>query len=226
MKHIHFVRHGENPANLTREFSYKLIDYSLTPIGILQAQQTAEYFADKGIDAVFTSPLKRAAETAQIIASRIHAPVYCLEDFREINVGDLEIPPVTAEKWAINHQVFQSWLRGERSACYPNGEDHFTLTERFMRGMKTVFQHQHGGQNYIIVAHGGILGASISTLCPQVSRETMLTLHHNCSISEVLVEGNNGTLRGEILTWAQMNHLSGAAITHNSGLPEKDEMLK
>jgi broad specificity phosphatase PhoE len=43
------VRHGENPANLNNEFSYKLVDYSLILKGRLQAQQTAEYFRDKNI---------------------------------------------------------------------------------------------------------------------------------------------------------------------------------
>ena len=38
---IYLVRHGENRANLTKEFSYRLVDYPLTEKGILQAQQTA-----------------------------------------------------------------------------------------------------------------------------------------------------------------------------------------
>ncbi len=39
---LYVVRHGENPANLNREFSYKLIDYSLTPKGFRQAEDTDE----------------------------------------------------------------------------------------------------------------------------------------------------------------------------------------
>ena len=41
---IYLVRHGENTANITKEFSYKLVDYSLTAKGVQQAEQTAEYF--------------------------------------------------------------------------------------------------------------------------------------------------------------------------------------
>ena len=44
---LYFVRHGENPANLTREFSYKMVDYPLTENGIQQAEQTAAYFASR-----------------------------------------------------------------------------------------------------------------------------------------------------------------------------------
>jgi broad specificity phosphatase PhoE len=47
MTTLYLVRHGENLANITKEFSYRAVDYPLTPKGILQAEQTAEYFAAK-----------------------------------------------------------------------------------------------------------------------------------------------------------------------------------
>ncbi len=43
---IYLVRHGENVANLTKEFSHRKVDHSLTPKGRLQAKQTAAYFKD------------------------------------------------------------------------------------------------------------------------------------------------------------------------------------
>ena len=44
---------GENLANLTREFSHRLVDYPLTEKGVLQAEQTAEHLKNKGISAIF-----------------------------------------------------------------------------------------------------------------------------------------------------------------------------
>ena len=72
MHTIYWVRHGENKANITKEFSYKYVDYSLTPKGIQQAQQTARFFRNKNIQTIYTSPLKRAVETAEIIARALH----------------------------------------------------------------------------------------------------------------------------------------------------------
>ncbi len=43
---IYLVRHGENVANLTKEFSHRKVDHSLTPKGRLQAEQIAAYFKD------------------------------------------------------------------------------------------------------------------------------------------------------------------------------------
>src|SRR5689334_15064805 len=90
MNSLYLVRHGENWANITREFSHKKVDYSLTPKGILQAQQTAELFKSKQIDEIYASPLKRARETAEIIAQALGLDVVVVEHFREVNVGALE----------------------------------------------------------------------------------------------------------------------------------------
>src|SRR4051812_45611032 len=99
MTRLYLVRHGENLANLTKEFSYKLVVHSLTDKGVLQAGQTALYFMGKQIDAIYSSPLKRAAETAQIIAAELGLPITTMENFREVNVGDLERYPPTEENW-------------------------------------------------------------------------------------------------------------------------------
>src|SRR5437588_12038201 len=92
---VYLVRHGENPANLTREFSHRRVDYSLTPRGIEQARQTAEFFRKGRVDELYSSPLKRALETAQIIAGAVDRPITVVEEFRELNVGRLEDEPPT-----------------------------------------------------------------------------------------------------------------------------------
>lgn len=66
---VYLIRHGENPANLTHDFSYKQVDFSLTAKGILQAEQTADYFKSQAPDEIYASPLKRARETAEIRSS-------------------------------------------------------------------------------------------------------------------------------------------------------------
>ena len=48
MTHLYLIRHGENLANLTKEFSYLKVDYPLTPKGKLQAAQTALLLQDRG----------------------------------------------------------------------------------------------------------------------------------------------------------------------------------
>lgn len=112
MTRFYLVRHGENPANITKEFSHRKVDYPLTDKGQLQAYQTGEYFLSKNIDAIYSSPLKRAIESAEIISKILHLKFEIIENFREVNVGLLEELPVSEENWKLHNEIIMSWIRG------------------------------------------------------------------------------------------------------------------
>src|SRR6476620_3307549 len=153
MTKLYLVRHGENKANITKEFSYKKIDYSLTPRGVLQAHQTADYFRDKEVEAVYSSPLKRAIETARIIAEPLGLSVITMENFREVNVGDLEGQGVNRENWQIYLGILKDWEEGRVESPFPGGENYLMLAERMKAGVQTVLENNQG-KNVIIVGHG------------------------------------------------------------------------
>lgn len=204
---VFIVRHGENPANLTGEFSYRRIDYPLNDTGRRQAQQTAAYFRDQRINAIFSSPLKRAVETAQIIAQPLGLPVTALESFREVNVGTLE-GRATQENWALHDRIFEDWLvRDQPESTFPGGENLTRLVARVRDGLRTVVAGRDG-QRLVVAAHGGILVASIRALCPGTTLADLEPLRiANCAITELeIVDGETaqtGILRG----WARCSHL-------------------
>jgi broad specificity phosphatase PhoE len=135
---LYVVRHGENPANINREFSYKLIDYSLTPKGFQQAEATARFFAAHQIDAIYSSPLKRAFETAEAIARPLRLPISIVEEFRENNVGDLEAQPVSEENWALHDRIIADWYAGRHEVSFPGGESFLGLIRRINAGLTQV----------------------------------------------------------------------------------------
>ena len=65
---IHFIRHGEvhNPDEI---YYGRLPGFYLSARGRLQAEATAQVLREQKLDAIFTSPMERAVETAEIIAS-------------------------------------------------------------------------------------------------------------------------------------------------------------
>lgn len=73
MKKLYFIRHGESEGNAKRIFSGQA-DHPLTDTGRQQALAAAKQAIGLQIDMILTSPLKRAAETAEIIARTIHYP--------------------------------------------------------------------------------------------------------------------------------------------------------
>jgi len=212
------VRHGENPANLNREFSHRKVDYSLTDRGRLQAQQTGEFLSRFPIDEVWSSPLLRARETADQIARFHPRPVNLLEDFREMNVGDLEGMAPSDQAWGVYRQVMAQWFRGHPEARFPGGESRLELVERFRRGLDLMTLGK-GGQTLVVVAHGGIFTHGVSELCRVPDPKAFFAQeNYNASISEI--EVLREPLEFVLKSWAQVGHLSGTAAQFVESVPE------
>jgi 2,3-bisphosphoglycerate-dependent phosphoglycerate mutase len=226
MNRIYLVRHGENTANLTKEFSHRLIDYSLTPKGILQAQQTAEFFKDKHIDAIYTSPLKRSFETAAIIGLALGLEPVVAEEFREVNVGQMETWPPSAESWAEHDRIVRAWFSGQPELAFPEGEDYHGLVRRMRAGLDLALSGRDDA-NVVIVGHGGIFTFTIADICADADLGVLIHApSHNCSITEIQLGRVNGRLEGALRSWAASGHLSGDAAVFVAGHPayERSEM--
>ncbi len=224
---LYLVRHGENPANIDKIFSSKLVDQSLTAKGLLQAKQTADYFRNLNINrtdwtgqVVFSSPLKRAFETATIIAESLKLEVVIQESFRELDVGALEQRPTTQADWVFHQKVMDDWFNGNKESRFPEGEDYTDLWTRMERGLINVTKGRNG-QNIIIVGHGGILTATMMDLCPGIDIEWLRkTRWDNCAITEIDLRMENGRPEGRLVSWNATDHLSGAASELIPGVPE------
>lgn len=222
MNRLYLVRHGESVVNVTREFSYKKVDKGLTEKGILQAEQTADYFRDlqkeTPIHALYSSPLKRAAETAAIIGDAVGLEPVIMENFREVNVGDMEDLPPTPENWQIFIDIIQEWAAGNPAKRFPGGEDYHTLADRMLSGVAEVM-NGHDGENIIIVAHGGIMSFALHDLCPGLDPAVLYAAPaHNCSVGEVLAAMQDGRPIGELVRWADAGHLHGEAAEFEFGV--------
>ncbi|HLI07105.1 MAG TPA: histidine phosphatase family protein [Ktedonobacteraceae bacterium] len=77
------------------------------------------------------------------------------------------------------------------------------------------------GKNIIIVAHGGIISATLRDLCQDVDVEQFRGReNHNCSITLIELAYANGRLAGALKAWASHAHLSGEAADLISGSPD------
>ena len=213
---LYLVRHGENPANLTREFSHRLVDYSLTPRGVEQARETAEHFARLPISRrLLLAAEARLAKPPRSSPRGWPQPVIVREEFREVNVGDFEGQAPTDALWAEHDRIFEAWFAGARDLSFPGGENMERLHERVRRGISAAI----GGprrEEIVIVCHGGLLLASVADLCPEVDVLPLVSLPiPNCAIvtvemtAEPSPEGQ--ALRGTLISWAATDHLSVAS---------------
>ncbi|SRR5258707_5813936 len=219
---LYLVRHGENRANLTKEFSYKLVDYPLTPKGVLQAEQTAMFFQSTiPLNAAYVSPLKRASQTGEIIARAQDLSVTVLEELREVNVGSFETRKPTEENWREHDQIFHQWSRGNLTVAFPGGENFLDLVARIKLGLLKATRGRDG-ERILIAAHGGSLSALVYTFCPR-EHSLINGIMDNCAITEIeLLTSDDEILDGTLHSWASSAHLSGEAAQLVSPLLEYD----
>jgi probable phosphoglycerate mutase len=219
MNKLYLVRHGENPANITKQMSCRFVDYPLTRKGRLQAEQTADFFRNKEIHEVYASSLKRAIETAEIIAGPLGLNVNQMENFRELDVGELETNEDLDESWRDYFEVIRQWMSGNLHVRFPGGENFHMARERMRAGVGQILDGKDG-HNVIVVGHGGIFSATAMDLSPDIDFELLKKVEtHNCAISELDMRRKDGRWTGSLVRWGDVSHLHGEAARVVSGLP-------
>lgn len=131
---ILLVRHGETDWNKVRRFQGRS-DVPLNRTGRDQAHALALALKQEPITAIYSSPLLRALETAQIIkAFHTSAPLLQAEGLAEMDLGDFE--GMLAQQWAEEYPDFRkAWLETPLSVTMPGGE---SLQEVQTRAMDTL----------------------------------------------------------------------------------------
>ena len=224
MNRLYFIRHGEGQDNIARHFSYCRIDNPLTPRGRLQAQQTSRFLADKSIDEIYSSPMQRALETAQIISARLDKSLTVLENFREVNVGELEGRYFNDETWGTYHRITSAWFADQAEVSFPGGENYVTLRERWRSGLAQILAGK-ADQNILLIGHAGIFIATLKDVCLGLEVDWLKNAEcYNCSITELEVEVLDGIPRGQLVAWAGHEHLSGDALQLVPGIPPVESL--
>lgn len=153
MSKIFLVRHGQDTDNATGILNGRR-DTELTELGRKQAMQVAEKLRDNDVQIIYASPLKRAYETARIIAERLGIDeVVADEHLIEREFGILTGKPVTdipkyTDKILSTDRV-NYFLEVEGAEGFP------TLLERGRKILQEI-RERHLNKNILIVTHGDI----------------------------------------------------------------------
>lgn len=164
---IILVRHGQTEWNRIERFRGRF-DIPLNDNGIRQANQTAERIASHWKPAaVFTSPLSRAAQTAEIIGEKIHISPIKSDDLTDIDYGQWQglTPAEAREQWP---ERVANWYDHPESADVPGGESLSQVQRRAMSALRAVCR-LHPDQEIVLVSHTvvnrlillGVLGLGI-----------------------------------------------------------------
>ena len=154
MTTILLARHGESDWNHAGRWQGHA-DRPLTDLGREQARELAERLASTELDAVYSSDLERARETAAIVAQPHRLPVRELAALREVDVGSWS-GLTRAEAEQRFPDGYRRWLGGREG--WEDGETYEQLGERVVGAVLTIAAHRLG-ERVLIVAHGGSIRA-------------------------------------------------------------------
>lgn len=149
---VTLVRHGQTASSVTSTYSGRL-DVALTEAGRDQARATAQQLAQAGIDAVVTSPLRRASDTAQAIADAAGVPLTVDERLTEVDYGPVEGLDRDGARARFG-QDFESWRADPFGAPVPGMEP---LPDALARAQAATADALAAYDHPVIVGHQGIL---------------------------------------------------------------------
>lgn len=202
-----WVRHGQNQANVRRQFSYRRVDLQLTQLGQEQAEQLADRLAVRLREApppplgIFASPLQRAQQTADAVASRLGGDVQTVEGLRELNVGELDGRSDPAA-WQTYETVLNGWRNSLRDLRFPGGENWHELSARLRASLNEVVLRAHGS-TAVVVAHGANVRAALPELTGAADPGTDLATGH---WAELEVTPSAEGCRARLLSWPSEAH--------------------
>jgi probable phosphoglycerate mutase len=153
---LYFVRHGQSEANVLRVISNRDLPHPLTELGRQQAVALAERLSVP-LAAIYTSPIVRAAETAQIVARHKNLPVEKVDALREPDCGIME-GRGDEEAWAEHHRATNDWVDGKFDSRIAGGESYNDLRTRFVPFIdRLTAAHVYTDHNLLLITHGSLL---------------------------------------------------------------------
>lgn len=201
------VRHGETAWNVETRIQGQL-DIGLNGKGRWQAQQAARALADEALDAVYSSDLMRAHDTALAIASQSGTglPVHTHPGLRERAFGKFEGQTYAAieARWPDESRL---WRIRDPHFAPAGGESPVQVMERVGRTVNEIAAN-HLDQQIVLVAHGGVLDM-LYRLATQQSVSAPRTWElSNAAINRLLWTPEGLTLVG----WADTRHLDTTGL--------------
>jgi alpha-ribazole phosphatase len=174
MQKVFLVRHGETNWNLEMRFQGRG-NISLNETGRNQARLLSRRLSNEKFSEVFSSPLLRARETAEIIAAVHGLTPRLVDGLREIFFGDWE-GKIYTEMDEKDRNAVDLWMLNPETGTIPGGESFEQFRERTLRSYEELLSTDHE-RNFLIVTHAGAIKVLVAGILDiPFSRITRLKL--------------------------------------------------
>jgi len=164
---LYLIRHGQTATNCA-QIIQGWDSEPLNARGRRQAELTGARLAGAGIDALYSSPLGRARETAEIIGQALSLRPIVVAGLREMDTG--KASGLHGAQFMVRYpRLWWAWLRDDARLAFPDGD---ILAEFYRRAADAIDElvARHRGQTIAVISHGGTISGYLS----RVSRQSGL----------------------------------------------------
>ncbi len=200
---MYLLRHGATANNLAKppRLQGQGLDAPLSQVGREQAKQTAAFLIARDIHAVYSSPLVRARETAEIIAEPRGFSVATVDALTEADVGRWE-----GRSWREieenDREEYGRFVESPEKYGYSGGESLPQVQMRVVPAMRRLME-QNLGRQIVVVTHNVVNRMFWAHLLGLSVREARSLSQENCGISVVRLRGG----KMKLLTMNSFFHL-------------------
>jgi phosphoserine phosphatase len=205
---LYLLRHGATEANLSEppRLQGRRQNPPLAPLGVRQAELTRDFLAIRAFDHVYTSPLRRANQTAAILAAPHGLTPVARDELIECDIGRWE-----GLDWqSIRRQEpadYEKFMSNPAAFGYPEGESFADVHRRAAPAFEELLK-THSGKTLLVVSHHVVARTYLAGLLGLTAAQARRIKLDNCGISVV-------ERRGDETNVATVNasfHLEGAAV--------------
>jgi alpha-ribazole phosphatase len=151
------VRHCE-PEDGARGRVYGTLDVGLSADGRAQAVELVDRLDGVAVDVIWTSPRRRARETAEPLAAARGLRPLQEDDLRELDFGDFE-GRTFDEIAEADPELYKIWMETPTAVRFPGGECYADLK---MRARRALDRAVTVGGSVVVVTHGGVVRAALA----------------------------------------------------------------
>jgi broad specificity phosphatase PhoE len=183
-------RHGQSDWNAAGRYQGRLDDAALSPLGRAQAVALAARLAPRLLTAIYTSPLQRARQTAEAVASHPlplaegrgeGLPVIVRSELTDVDHGQwsgLRHAEVEA-RWP---ELSRAWREEPGSVRFPGGESLMEVRARAL-GFLAWVRHEHAGGQLLVITHGEVLQLMLASFLDMQPNQLWRLPADHCGLS-------------------------------------------
>ena len=186
---IIFLRHGQAENNTKKILAGRTPGINLTEKGIEQAEQAGDMLKDLNISAIYTSPIDRAMQTAEIVGKHCGIEPKSDERLIELDMGKFTMVPYN-EIFEKHGNVFLKFYEGSLEISH-NGVESFAQVQKRVFDMVDFVKNEHKDENVVLVTHMDPIKAMIGkvlSLKPEILFQLIVA---NASLNIIKYDDQN-----------------------------------